>query len=83
MGHNGRLRNVKVTPSYEVGDRILIDHGKAFVGTVKCQVYKSSLYGPCTITIANHRLYKMETEEGCRSRTEIFARRLQLYHCIF
>lgn len=53
---------------FQVGDLVLIPHGKAVDKTTKWPGYKSGFYGPCKVTKAKHPLYQVQSPHDRHSR---------------
>jgi len=74
----GPLRS-KQTQKFQVGDLVLVAHGKALNPAVKWPAFKSVYYGPCRVVRESHPRYSLVSSHGRTSRKDIHARRLVKY----
>lgn len=76
----GNGRTTRPITEFEVGDQVLVGHGKALDPSTKWPEYKSRFYGPCVVKESKHPLYMLQSPWGRHSRVAIHPRRLIMYH---
>jgi len=79
LNNVGHHKQSKEDKEFEVGDKVLIAHGRAFTGTSKWPVFTSKYYGPCSIVRKMHPRYVLVSASGRYTRQSIHARRLLKY----
>jgi len=79
VGARDQLKKPKKDKEFEIGQRVLVAHGRAFTTTSKWPVFTSKYYGPCTIVGAQHPRYVLKSSSGRFTRKSIHARRLLTY----